>query len=41
MPTYGTKVPCEEQICALPKAIIQKGKANLYAHSVLTLLVQN
>ena len=25
MPTYGTKVPCEEQICALPKAII-KGK---------------
>ena len=41
MPTYGTKVPCEEHICALPKAIIQKGKANLYAHSVLTLLVQN
>lgn len=27
MPTYGTKVPCEEHICALPKAIIQKGKA--------------
>lgn len=41
MPTYGTKVPCEEHICALPEAIIQKGKANLYAHSVLTLLVLN
>ena len=41
MPTYGTKVPCEEHICALPEAIIQKGKANLYAHSVLTLLEQN
>lgn len=27
MPTYGTKVPCEEHICALPEAIIQKGKA--------------
>ena len=26
MPTYGTKVPCEEHICALPEAIIQKGK---------------
>lgn len=26
MPTYDTKVPCEEHICALPKAIIQKGK---------------
>lgn len=28
MPTYGTKVPCEEHICALPEAIIQKGKAS-------------
>lgn len=27
MPTYGTKVSCEEHICALPEAIIQKGKA--------------
>ena len=29
MPTYGTKVPCEEHICALPEAIIQKGKARV------------
>ena len=26
MPTYGTKVPYNGHICALPKAIIQKGK---------------
>lgn len=34
MPTYGTKVPCEEHICAIPGAMIQN---NLFDSLILIL----